>query len=139
MKNLLTLLFCLFAMAKLHAQADANAPVLTFTKTEHDFGTLKKGGHTTCRFEFQNTGKSPLIISRCQQSCGCTSPHCPVEAILPGAKSFVEVHYDSLRVGAFTKTVTVMSNASNNNVVLTIKGNIEEAAAEAPAAGKKEN
>ncbi|MFN8288099.1 MAG: DUF1573 domain-containing protein [Chitinophagales bacterium] len=139
MKKLLTLFALVALTIATKAQTDNTAPVLSFTKTEHDFGTLKKGGHTTCRFEFQNTGKSPLIISRCQQSCGCTSPHCPTEAILPGAKSFVEVHYDSLRVGPFTKTVTVTSNASNANVVLTIKGNIEDAAAEASPSGKKEN
>jgi len=134
MKKLFTIINLFTVFFNAYAQTDANAPVITFTKTVHDFGTLKKGGLTTTKFEFRNTGKTPLIISRCQQSCGCTTPHCPTEAIQPGAKSFVEVHYDSLRIGPFSKTVTVGSNASNNNVVLTIKGNIEAT----PSADKKQ-
>jgi|ERR1043165_6464442 hypothetical protein len=134
MKKLFTLIAFVSVIAITKAQTAPDSAVITFTKTEHNFGTLKKGGNTTCHFEFKNTGKQPLIISRCQQSCGCTTPHCPTEAILPGAKSFVEVHYDSLRVGAFTKTVTVYSNATNNNLVLTIKGTIEDV----PVADKKD-
>lgn len=130
MKNLLLLLFLstsIFAAAQTGAKTDAAPDAeITFEKTEHNFGTLPKGGNTTVKFYFQNTGKGPLVISRCQQSCGCTTPSCPTEAIMPGKKSFVEVHYDSLRVGSFSKTVTVQSNAKNADVVLKISGNITE-------------
>lgn len=130
MKNLLLLLFIatsFFAVAQTGAKTDAAPEAeITFEKTEHNFGTLPKGGNTTVKFYFQNTGKAPLVISRCQQSCGCTTPSCPTEAIMPGKKSFVEVHYDSLRVGQFSKTVTVMSNAKTADVVLKISGNITE-------------
>ncbi|MDB5284515.1 MAG: hypothetical protein JWO06_3590 [Bacteroidota bacterium] len=106
------------------ASAQSDSAEITFAKTSHDFGTLKKNGPTTVKFEFQNTGKAPLVISEVQRTCGCTTPHFPDQAINPGAKNFVEVHFDSTRIGAFTKTVYVHSNAKNNNVPLTIKGTI---------------
>ncbi len=131
MKNVLLIAF-LFASATAFSQtADVMTdtllmPEITFEKLAHDFGTLPKGGNTTTRFNFRNTGKSPLIISRCGVTCGCTAPKCPVEAIMPGQKSFVDVHYDSLRIGAFTKTVTVYSNAKTKEVTLKISGNITD-------------
>jgi hypothetical protein len=46
------------------------------------------------------------------------------------------VKYDSNRVGVFTKTVTVTSNAKNSPVVLSIKGKIEGPAQEEAFPGK---
>lgn len=131
MKNVL-LFALLFATAPIFSQtADVMTdtllmPEITFDKLSHDFGTLPKGGNTTTRFYFRNTGKSPLIISKCGVSCGCTTPKCPTEAIMPGQQSFVDVHYDSMRVGQFTKTVTVSSNAKTKDIVLKISGTITD-------------
>lgn len=130
MKNVLLLAF-LFIGTAMFAQSPTDStqmPEITFEKLTHDFGTLPKGGNTTTRFTFRNTGKSPLIVSKCGVTCGCTTPTCPTEPILPGKQGFIEVHYDSQRVGAFTKTVTVSSNAKSNNVVLKITGTIVEEA-----------
>lgn len=116
------------------AAADPNAPELKFESKSIDYGTVTKGDETnsTRYFKFTNVGKSPLIISSCHGSCGCTVPACPTEAILPGKSSEIKVHYDINRLGPFTKTVTVSSNAKNNNETLTITGKVEEKAA-APA------
>ena len=49
----------------------------------------------------------------------------------PGKTSVVNVHYDTERVGQFTKTVTVASNATNTpSLVVTIKGVVEAPATE---------
>jgi hypothetical protein len=45
-----------------------NAPVLTFEKTMHDYGTIANGADGGCEFKFKNTGKEPLVISNCQGS-----------------------------------------------------------------------
>lgn len=118
----------LFSVQKISAQSKSDSAEIKFETLSYDFGTIPKAGNTTYLFKFTNAGKSPLIISECRRVCGCTTPHCPSEAILPGKTSFVEVHYDSLRVGPFTKTVTVVSNAKNNVVELKITGNIIEEA-----------
>jgi hypothetical protein len=52
-------------------------------------------------------------------------PSFPKEPILPGAKAVIGVKYATDRVGAFTKTVTITSNAKGNeSKTLTIKGTI---------------
>ena len=113
-----------------------NAPEATFEVTSHDFGTLQKGDDCTFDFKFKNTGKEPLILANCQASCGCTTPACPKEPIGPGSSGAIKVKYDSNRVGVFTKTVTVTSNAKNSPVTLTIKGKIDGPAQEEAFPGK---
>lgn len=143
MKNVLLIAFA-FSTATLPAQtADLISdslilPEMTFEEQTHDFGTLPKGGNTTTRFYFKNTGKSPLVIAKCTAGCGCTTPKCPTEVILPGERSFIEVHYDSMRVGPFTKTVNVQSNAKTKDVLLKITGNIiEDIKSDIPVDNKK--
>lgn len=117
-------------------KANPNAPEIFFDQTTHDFGTLQKGDECSYEFKFKNTGKEPLILSNCQASCGCTTPVCPKEPIAPGASASIKVKYDSNRVGIFTKTITVTSNAKNSSVTLTIKGKIDGPAQEEAFPGK---
>jgi hypothetical protein len=105
--------------------ADPNAPDITFETELHDYGTIKQGADGTCEFKFKNTGKDPLIISNARGSCGCTVPTWPKEPIMKGQTGAIKVHYDTKRVGAFTKTVTLNSNAKTDPKVLTIKGVVE--------------
>ncbi len=106
--------------------ANPNAPVITFEKTTHDYGTLYKGGDGTCEFKFTNTGVEPLILSNCTASCGCTVPEWPREPILKGKSASVKVKYDTNRMGPINKTINVTSNASNSPIQLRIVGNIVE-------------
>jgi hypothetical protein len=117
---------------------DPNAADFKWENTTIDYGTINKGdeGNATRYFKFTNVGKSPLIISSCRGSCGCTVPQCPTEPIMPGKGGEIKVHYDINRVGAFTKTVTVTSNAKNPNETLKIQGNVNDVAA-APAEAPK--
>jgi hypothetical protein len=102
-----------------------NAAEISFEKTTHDFGTLKKGSPVVYKFKYKNTGKEPLIIHNCRSGCGCTIPLCPKEPLKPGKTGYIEVHYDSMRVGHFTKEIMVFSNARNGVVTLIIKGVIQ--------------
>ncbi len=119
-----------FAMVAQEAQPQAqpapnpNAPVITFEKTLHDYGTVPFKGDGKCEFKFTNTGKEPLILTNVRSSCGCTVPKWPREPILPGASEVIQVEYKTDRVGTINKSITVQSNASNNNVVLRISGQV---------------
>ena len=104
-----------------------NAPVITFEKTTHDYGTVTKVGDGTCEFKFKNNGIEPLILSNVSSSCGCTVPEWPREPILRGKSAAIKVKYDTNRVGPINKTVTVMSNAKVASIQLRIIGNIVEA------------
>lgn len=122
---------------KAEAPANPNAAEMIFEKELHDFGTIEQGGNGTYEFKFVNKGKEPLIISNAQGSCGCTVPQWPKEPIKPGSSATIKVTYDTKRVGAFTKTVTISSNAKTPSKVLTIKGTVNPAPAEETSPFKK--
>lgn len=105
-------------------------PEIEFESEVMEYGTLEKGADGKRVFTFTNIGDAPLIITKCNGSCGCTVPTCPKEPIMPGEKGTIQVKYDTQRVGGFTKTVTVSSNAESGTKVLRIKGTIKAPAAE---------
>ncbi len=114
-------LFSVAAFAQTGAQ-------ITFEKTVHDYGTIVQDANGNCEFVFKNTGNEPLIISGAKGSCGCTVPEWSKEPIAPGQSGSIKVKYDTKRIGKFSKTVTVTSNAvngTNGTMTLTIQGNVE--------------
>ena len=126
-------LICLFASmafgmaAQNTEQKDvpANGAKIRFTETEHNYGTVQKGGNGDCEFTFVNEGNEPLILSNVKASCGCTTPSWTQKPVMPGKTGSIKVHYNTNNVGGFSKTVTVTSNAVDNpRIVLKIKGNV---------------
>lgn len=101
-----------------------NAAAITFDTDVVDYGTIEQGADGMREFKFKNTGKEPLIISNATGSCGCTVPTWPKEPIKPGESSSIKVKYDTKRLGAINKSVTITSNATEATKVLRIKGNI---------------
>jgi hypothetical protein len=98
---------------------------MVFENETIDYGTIAHNAEPNRKFEFTNNGNKPLIITNTQGSCGCTVPTTPKEPIAPGAKGVIGVKYATDRIGAFTKTVTVTSNAEGMPTkVLTIKGTV---------------
>ena len=45
-----------------------NAPVITFDKLVHNYGTLSQNADGNCEFKFTNKGKEPLILSNVRAS-----------------------------------------------------------------------
>jgi hypothetical protein len=103
-----------------------DGPGMVFENETIDYGTIQKGSEGKREFVFVNNGSKPVTITNAQGSCGCTVPTKPESAIAPGAKGVIGVKYDTNRVGPFTKTVTITSDASETPKVLTIKGNVVE-------------
>lgn len=101
-----------------------NAAVINFDTDVVDYGTIEQGADGMREFKFKNTGKEPLIISNATGSCGCTVPTWPKEPIKPGESSSIKVKYDTKRLGAINKSVTITSNATEATKVLRIKGNV---------------
>jgi len=98
---------------------------MVFESETIDYGTIPHNADGKREFVFTNNGNKPLIITNAQGSCGCTVPTYPKEPIAPGAKAVIGVKYATDRVGAFTKTVTLTSNATGQeSKVLTIKGTV---------------
>jgi hypothetical protein len=130
MKQILSIfafvLGCTFAA---NAQT-ANGPVMKFETTSIDYGSIDKGADPIRKFKFTNTGNEPLIIKTAKGSCGCTVPTYPKEPIMPGESNVIEVRYDTQRVGAFNKSVTLTTNETSDTHTLTIKGEVKTAPAQ---------
>jgi len=148
MKKLITLSIALLAFTFSNAQETSKATKKTAKKTATtkvttpalpkvegagmvfanetiDYGTIAHNADGKREFVFTNNGNKPLIITNAVGSCGCTVPTFPKEPILPGAKASIGVKYATDRIGAFTKTVTITSNAEGTpSKTLTIKGTV---------------
>lgn len=121
------LLFTLGLLASFFiASASTDSTTVEFDKLEHDFGTIQYNGDGNCVFTFTNTGEYPLLLSNVKSSCGCTVPQWPREPIAPGATGEIKVKYDTKRIGAFHKTITVYSNTSTPVLRLKIKGTVQK-------------
>ncbi len=121
------------APAKTEAAPKAvDGPGIQFDAEVIDYGTISRNADGKRDFVFTNNGTKPLIITNATGSCGCTVPTKPTEPIMPGQKGVIGVKYDTNRVGPFSKTVTVTTNASETAKTLTIKGNVVDDTKAAP-------
>ena len=91
-----------------------------------DVGEIPQNKPKTIVFEFKNNGKSDVIISNAQGSCGCTATDYTKTPIKSGQSGTVSSTYNAASIGAFTKTITVSTNIDAPKV-LTLKGIVKEA------------
>ncbi len=107
-------------------QAATKLPVMTFDKTEHDFGNISAGTPVETVFKFTNTGEAPLIITNATSSCGCTVPEYPKNTpIAPGDTGELLVKFNGSGKNQVTKTVTVTANTAKGSEQLKIKAFVE--------------
>ncbi|WP_139958200.1 DUF1573 domain-containing protein [Flavicella sediminum] len=104
---------------------DADAPVFKFVDEVIDYGKIEQNADGNREFVFKNVGNTPLVISNAKGSCGCTVPtYDKDKPIMPGQTGVIKVKYATNRIGRFSKTVTITSNASEKNKVVRIKGEV---------------
>ena len=101
-----------------------NAPKAKFDKTVSDFGEIEQGIPKEAQFTLTNEGKEPLIISTAKAGCGCTNLKYSQDPILPGKSSVIAATYNAAAMGQFSKSITVVTNADANPVMLMIKGTV---------------
>jgi hypothetical protein len=103
-----------------------NGPVARFDVTVYDMGETELKVPKTATFVLSNDGNEPLIIASAQASCGCTNLKYETVPVLPGKSTNISATYNAAVAGNFMKSVTVRTNASDQPVVLSIKGNVVE-------------
>ena len=129
LKSILTI-FAFYLFLNMDAQEkiiiNPNAPEITFEKELIDMGTYNQydDAKSRCEFVFTNTGKEPLIIEKAKGSCGCTVPEWPKEPIAPGETAVMKINYDEKRVGPYTKSITITSNAKTSPKIVKVKGKV---------------
>ena len=118
-------------------QEEKSNSTIDFVSKVVDYGIIEHNADGARKFVFTNNGTEDLLIKNAKGSCGCTVPTWPREAIVPGATAEIGVKYATNRVGKFTKTITLTTNASKKPVILTIKGEVNPAPKEETAPVRK--
>jgi len=106
---------------------DSTGAVLELENDSYDFGEVTEGKKVEHEFAFTNTGNEPLIISKVQASCGCTTPEYSKNPIAPGEMGKVKVVFNSAgQMGKQHKVITVTSNAASPNTLLHLRGEVKK-------------
>lgn len=106
-------------------QAATASSEIAWEKTSHNFGNIPQNVPTTVEFKFKNKGKTPVIITDVKTSCGCTASDYSKEPVKPGAWGYVKATYNAAAIGPFSKTITVVTNATTQQQLLTISGTVD--------------
>ncbi|MDR0306868.1 MAG: DUF1573 domain-containing protein [Chitinispirillales bacterium] len=106
-------------------------PRIEVDNTTFNCGKVVEGKDSSVKAKFvlKNTGTSPLKISNVRVSCGCTV--LKYDTIIdPGKTSIIEpvVNIEGFRAGFMSKSITIISNAQNNQALnLIIEADIAPA------------
>ncbi len=122
-------------VVKTEAPKNMTPSAITWKEDVFTFGDVEKGKPVSHDFTFKNTTKQTILVTNVKASCGCTATNYTKTPIKPGESGSVTATYNAANPGQFTKTITVTTNDSDVNKVLTIKGNVlNPEGAAAPAA-----
>ena len=127
MKNLLfvSLLFISLSSFTVN-EVITEASEISWDIEMYDFGEIPQKIAVSVDFTFKNTGDAPLVITEVKTSCGCTATNYTKTAIAPGETSKITAEYNAKKLGAFSKTITVVTNATEQTKQLHIKGVVVE-------------
>ena len=99
--------------------------LIAFDDTVYDFGTVNEGDVVETSFKVTNSGKTDLVITNAQPSCGCTVPVWPKAPIKPGESGEIKVKFNtSGKPNRQNKTITLTTNTESGREVLTLKGSV---------------
>lgn len=98
---------------------------ITWKNDTIDVGEIPQNTPKVIVFEFKNTGKSDIVLTNVQGSCGCTATDYTKTPIKAGKTGNVTATYNAASPGAFTKSVTVTSNVEITPKVLYLKGTVK--------------
>ncbi|MFC5044072.1 DUF1573 domain-containing protein [Aquimarina hainanensis] len=103
-------------------EVTVSAPVMSFSETNYDFGTITEGEIVEHTFTFTNTGNAPLVITNAKGSCGCTVSKWSRDPIAPGATGSMLVAFNSNgKPNLQNKQVTITANTKKGKEILKIK------------------
>ena len=116
----------LFLTYLLVFQSASAQPKLSLDKLTIEYGKLAYSGENLISiFKVTNEGNEPLIISSVKTGDGgfmCSSY--PREPIMPNHSAEIKFLYDGKRVGPFSKSGYIQSNANESILYIKIKGEI---------------
>lgn len=124
------------AAATTEAPKNMTPSGITWKEDTHNFGDIEKGKPVSNEFVFKNTTKQTILITNVKASCGCTATNYTKTPIKPGESATVTATYNAANPGSFSKNVTVTTNDSDVNKILTIKGKVLDTETATPASNQ---
>ena len=123
MKAITTLLIFQFVALSAVAQT---GPRITFDSITLDCGKISEGPPYKFYHKYKNTGDKPLILYSVRGSGPYYCSSWSREPLLPGDSAIITGYYATEeRVGAFTKTLSIISNDTTNEyTVVRVKGQV---------------
>ena len=119
-------IIAIFSFLFVASFAMAQSPV-QFVTTTHSFGKVVHNKPATFEFAFKNTSNKPVIVDVATAECGCTTPEYPKAPIAKGKTGVIKVTHNAANMGTFTKKVHVKLANVDQEIVLTIEGEVVEA------------
>lgn len=123
MKKTILLLFALCCIT-LNAKAQTPSPSMAFESAQVDYGKIKEGSNPYRIIKFKNVGNAALVIMAARSNCGCLVPYSFKSVIDPGQEGEIKLRYDTKRIGAFTKYVTIITNEKQDTRTIKVMGEV---------------
>lgn len=102
-----------------------NVGHMKFDHSYFSFGDIVQGTRVNHVYEFENTGKTPLVIENVLVTCGCTVPEWPKTPVLPGKSSKIRVFFNSAgKNGIQNKTITILANTKHGRESIVFHANV---------------
>lgn len=100
-----------------------NVAKINFLAPSYDFGEVKEGEVVQHIFEFENTGRVPLLIQDARSTCGCTVPEYPKKLIYPNEKGSIKVEFNTTNMlQVQRKPVTIVANTYPSETKIYLNG-----------------
>ncbi len=95
---------------------------MTFSKTRHDFRTIRKESLVTTAFQFLNRGHDTLEISKIYTSCHCTTAKVVNNRVVPKQSGTILVGFKAMHEGKFKEQIIICNKGHKKPVFLKIMG-----------------
>ena len=107
--------------------SDTAKKALQWKQQNIDMGNIPDNEVKSVIFEFTNTSKVPVTITKINTFCGCTVADYPKTPTLPGKSAQIKISYTPGAFGYFSKTISVATDINELGILLihgvVVKGN----------------
>lgn len=117
-------LLCAFTSLCASAQ-----PKVKLQKMEYDLGNIAWHNTASAVIKITNSGNKPLEIKEIDPGCECTVVNWDHKTISPGSSTTITAVYSAETLGTFKRNISVVTNASENPIYITLKGKVKDAVA----------
>lgn len=105
-------------------EARTRYPFAVLSQKEITFDPMKQGSVIAGKIIILNEGAVELVIAQARSSCGLMIQSWPSAPVLPGDEITLNFRYDSQRLGAFERFITIHTNAWQKDIVVKIRGEV---------------